>query len=137
MKSVYIISFLALSINMYAQQEKTVPEIQEAPYYKESKELEAKMMKEAQDKALQKPASVTLTSEQGLEVKKQPAKQETANVSGKLLPNTTSFEEILATIPGRQARKTNITRNTNNNIKGLVSSPDLTLQDIKKTIPKN
>ncbi|WBV59378.1 hypothetical protein PFY12_09945 [Chryseobacterium camelliae] len=137
MKSLYIISFLALSINIYAQQEKAVSEIQEAPYYKESKELEAKMMKEAQEKALQKPSSVALASEQGLEVKKETAKKETSNSSGKLLPNTASFEEILATIPGRQPRKTNITRSTNNNIKGLISSPDLTLEDIKKTIPKN
>lgn len=135
MKSLYIISFLALSINIYAQQDK-ISEIQEAPYYKESKELEAKMMKEAQEKALQKPPAITLTSEQGLEVKKQPPKQETTNNSGKLLPNTASLEEILAAIPGRQTRKVIIPRNTNN-IKGLVSSPNLTLEDIKKTIPKN
>ncbi|KIC61719.1 hypothetical protein [Chryseobacterium taiwanense] len=137
MKSLYIISFLVVSIGVYAQQEKVVSEIQEAPNYKESKELEAKMMKEAQEKALQKTTPVTLASEQGLEVKKQPTKQEIENSSGKLLPNTASLDEILATIPGRQARKANIPKNANKNVQGLVSSPDLTLEDIKKTIPKN
>lgn len=132
MKSVYIISFLALSVSMYAQ-EKTVSEVQEAPYYKESKEIEAKMMKEAQEKALQKPSSVILASEQGLEVKKQPAKQETANNSGKLIPNTAGLEEILTTIPGRQARKTGP-----KNIKSVNGLPNTaTLEEFKKTIPKN
>jgi len=137
MKSLYIIAFLTLSLNIYAQQNKEASEIQEAPNYKESKELEAKMMKEAQERSLQKPASITLASEQGLEVKKQPTKQETANNSGKLIPNNASLDEILATIPGRPTRKTNISRNINSNPKGLVSSPNLTLEDIKKTIPKN
>jgi hypothetical protein len=137
MKSLYIIALLTLSLNIYAQQNKEVSEIQEAPNYKESKEFEAKMMKEAQERSLQKPSSTILASEQGLEVKKQPTKQETVNNSGKLLPNTASLDEILATIPGRQARRTNIHKNINSNTKGLVSTPDLTLEDIKKTIPKN
>jgi hypothetical protein len=137
MKSLYIIALLTLSLTTYAQQNKEVSEIQEAPNYKESKEFEAKMMKEAQERSLQKPSSTILASEQGLEVKKQPTKQETANNSGKLLPNTASLDEILATIPGRQARRTNIPKNINSNTKGLVSTPDLTLEDIKKTIPKN
>ncbi|MFC3159861.1 hypothetical protein ACFOEQ_16440 [Chryseobacterium arachidis] len=42
MKSLYIIAFLALSVNIYAQQDKKVSEVQEADNYKESKEFEAK-----------------------------------------------------------------------------------------------
>jgi len=138
MKSLYIIAFLALSASIYAQQDKKISETQEAPNYKESKEFEARMMKEAQERAAQKPSTITLASEQGLEVKKQqPPKQETSN-SGKLLPNTASFEEFSATIPGRQARKANHSKNTNNNnTQGLLSTPELTIYDIKKTIPKN
>ncbi|SEW42310.1 hypothetical protein SAMN05421841_2939 [Chryseobacterium wanjuense] len=136
MKSLYIIAFLALSVNIYAQQDKKVSETQEAANFKESKEFEAKMMKEAQDRAKQTP-STTLPSEQGLEVKKQAPKQEVGNNSGKLLPNTASLDEIRATIPGRQPHKATNSRNTNNNVQGLLSTPELTIYDIKKTIPKN
>jgi flagellar hook-associated protein FlgK len=137
MKSLYIITFLALSANIYAQQEKKA-EIQEAPNYKESKEFEARMMKEAQERAAQKPSATALASEQGLEMNKQQSqKQETTANSGKLLPNTASFEEFLATIPGRQARKANHSKSTNTNTQGVLSTPELTIYDIKKTIPKN
>ena len=139
MKSLYIISFLALGANIYAQQDKKVSEIQEAPHYKESKEFEARMMKEAQERASQKPSVTALASEQGLEINKQQStKQETTANSGKLLPDTASFEEFLATIPGRQARKANHSKSTNtNNTQGLISTSGLTIYDIKKTIPKN
>ncbi|MBB4806819.1 hypothetical protein HNP38_002115 [Chryseobacterium defluvii] len=136
MKSLYIISFLALSLNVYAQQDKNISETQEAANFKESKELEARTMKEAQERAKQAP-STTLPSEQGLEVKKQSPKQETTNNSGKLLSNTASLEEIRATIPGRQPHKANSSKIKSNNTQGLVSTPNLTIQDIKKTIPKN
>ncbi len=142
MKSLYIIAFLVVSINMYAQQDKKVSEtkenVQEAANYKESKEFEAKMMKEAQERTAQKPSTVTLVSEQGLEVKqKQVPKQEASTNSGKLLPNTASLDEILATVPGRKSRKTTISKNTQSTTQGLVSTPELTIQDIKRTIPKN
>ncbi|WP_267403400.1 MULTISPECIES: hypothetical protein [unclassified Chryseobacterium] len=142
MKSLYIIAFLVVSINMYAQQDKKVSEtkenVQEATNYKESKELEAKMMKEAQERTAQKPSTVTLASEQGLEVKQMQApKQEASTNSGKLLPNTASLDEILATVPGRKSRKATISKNTPGTTQGLVSTPELTIQDIKRTIPKN
>lgn len=138
MKSLYIIAFLALSVNIYAQQDKKVSETQEAVNYKQSKEFETRMMKEAQDKMAQKPSSVKLASEQGLEVKpQQTAKQETATSSGKLLTNAASTEEILASIPGRKSRKAAISNTANNKTQGLLPSPNLTLEDIKKTIPKN
>ncbi|WP_415324942.1 hypothetical protein [Chryseobacterium sp. MMS23-Vi53] len=142
MKSLYIIAFLALSLNIYAQQDKKVSEtkdVQEAANYKESKEFEAKMMKEAQDRAAQKPSTVTLASEQGLEVKKQAPKETTnSNNSGKLLPNTASLDEIRSSIPGRKsASRATAVSNNRANTQGLVATPDLTIQDIKKTIPKN
>ncbi|SIQ13020.1 hypothetical protein SAMN05880574_10657 [Chryseobacterium sp. RU37D] len=135
MKSLYIIAFLALSVNIYAQQDKKVSETQQVPYYKESKDFEAKMMKESQDRA-SKTLSNTLPSEQGLEAKKQAPKQEAANNSGKLLPNTASIEEIKASIPGRQPHKASISKKRSNT-QGLLSTPELTVYDIKKTIPKN
>ncbi|MFC3159860.1 hypothetical protein ACFOEQ_16435 [Chryseobacterium arachidis] len=96
------------------------------------------MIKEAQERSAQKPSAVTLASEQGLEIKKQSPEQEVSNSnSGKLLPNTASFEEFLATIPGRKARKAAAPNSPANNTQGLMSTPDLTIQDIKKTIPKN
>ncbi|MDQ0592366.1 DNA uptake protein ComE-like DNA-binding protein [Chryseobacterium ginsenosidimutans] len=138
MKSLYIIAFLALSVNIYAQENKKAPETQaqEAPNYKESKEFEAKMMKEAQERAAKKPSNVTLASEQGLEVKQQTAtKQEKPNNTGKMLPNTASNEEFLASIPGRSPRKVSIPKSTSSNVQGLPSTA--TLAEIKKTIPKN
>jgi hypothetical protein len=140
MKSLYIIAFLALGLNIYAQENKKVSEttVQEAENYKESKAFEAKMMKEAQEKSAQKPSTVTLASEQGLEVKQQQSpKQEVAKSSGKLITSASSIEEIQASIPGRKAHKENISNSSQNNTKGLLPSPNLTLEDIKKTIPKN
>lgn len=76
-----------------------------------------------------------LASEQGLEIEEQNSVQpkSTPNV-GKLIPNSASFEEILASIPNRK-----VNRNTNpkpvNSVKGL---PNIaTFEEIKKTIPKN
>ncbi|WP_027381085.1 hypothetical protein [Chryseobacterium daeguense] len=134
MKSLYIIAFLALSINIYAQENKRASETQEAPNYKESKEFEARMMKDAEERAAQKP-STTLVSEQGLDLKQAP-KQTTANNSGKTIPGSASLDEIRATIPGRQARKVSPAKHSNS-VQGLMSTPDLTISDIKKTIPKN
>lgn len=141
MKSLYIIAFLALSLNIYAQENKKVSEttVQEAASYKESKTFEAKMMKEAQEKSAQKPSTVILASEQGLEVKQQQStKQETTKSSGKLITSTSSIEEIQASIPGRKARQASASNNVqSNNTQGLLPRPGLTIYDIKKTIPKN
>ncbi|MBM7418081.1 MULTISPECIES: hypothetical protein [Chryseobacterium] len=134
MKSLYIIAFLAFSLNIYAQQDKKSVEIQQAENHKESKEFEAKMMKEAQENTNQK-ARTGLASEQGLEVKEKQKNQPSENNSGKLLPNTASMEEILATIPGRASKKRNISKSSNDNIPKLPNTA--TLEEIKKTIPKN
>lgn len=140
MKSLYIIAFLALSLNIYAQENKktTETQTQEAVSYKESKEFEAKMMKEAQDKAAQKPSNIKFASEEGLIAKQQQTpKQEESKSSGKLISSTPSIEEIQASIPGRKARQATVSNTVNNNSQGLLSRPGLTIYDIKKTIPKN
>lgn len=135
MKSLYSIAFLAFSLNIYAQkQDKKSVETQQIENYKESKEFEAKMMKEAQENGNKKPRT-GLVSEEGLEVKENQKAQPTENNSGKLLPNTASMEEVLATIPGRASKKANVSRNSNDNIPRLPNTA--TLEEIKKTIPKN
>lgn len=134
MKSLYIIAFLAFSLNIYAQQNKKSVETQQVENYKESKAFEAKMMKEAQENANKKPTT-GLASEQGLEVKEKQKTQPSENNSGKLLPNTASMEEILATIPGRESKKGTISKSSNDNIPKLPNTA--TLEEIKKTIPKN
>ncbi|ANF50605.1 hypothetical protein A0O34_08750 [Chryseobacterium glaciei] len=138
MKSLYIIALLTLSVSIYAQESKKTSELQDqAQVVKELKEHDAQMLKSSQESAQKKQTqNITLASEQGLEVKKQEAKtQPSSNNTGKLLPNTASLEEILATVPNRQARKANNSRNTNQNVQGLPNTA--TLQEIKKTIPKN
>ena len=140
MKSLYIIAFLALSVQIYAQENRKTSEVQtqEAASYKESKEFETKMMKEAQEKAAQKPSNIKLASEEGLLVKEQQTpKQETAKSSGKLISSPSNIEEIQASIPGRKARQATISTVTDNNAQGLLARPGLTIYDIKKTIPKH
>lgn len=135
MKSLYIIALFTLSINAYAQDSKQKTELQEAVYLKESKEFEAKMMKEAEARSAEK-RSTTLASEQGLEVKNKSSQtQSEVNNSGKLLPNTASLQEVLASIPGRQPRRNSVTSNVKPNVAGIPNTA--TLEEIKKTIPKN
>ncbi|MFY1048228.1 hypothetical protein [Chryseobacterium sp. GP-SGM7] len=134
MKSLYIIAFLASSLNIYAQQDKKSVDTQQVENYKESKEFEAKIIKEAQENANKKPRT-GLVSEQGLEVKEKQKAQPSENNSGKLLPNTASMEEILAAIPAREPKKSNVSRSSNDNIPRLPNTA--TLEEIKKTIPKN
>ncbi|WP_312076898.1 hypothetical protein [Chryseobacterium sp.] len=73
MKSLYIIAFLALSLNIYAQENKKSNEnlTQEADSYKESKAFESKMMQEAKENQNKKPSTI-LASEQGLSEKNSP-----------------------------------------------------------------
>lgn len=137
MKTLYITALLTLSISIYAQENKKVSPTQEdmAMDIKQSKDFEAKMMKEAKERAEKKTTPTPLVSDQGLEVKKQESKPTVAapNNTGKLLPNTASLQEILATIPNRQSKQANNSRNTNN-VVGLPNTA--TLEEIKKTIPK-
>lgn len=135
MKSLYIIALFTLSVNAYAQDSKQKTELQEAVYLKESKEFEAKMMKEAEARSAEK-RSTTLASEQGLEVKNKSSQtQSEVNNSGKLLPNTVSLQEVLASIPSRQPRRNSVTSNVKPNVAGIPNTA--TLEEIKKTIPKN
>jgi hypothetical protein len=138
MKSLYIIAFLALSLNIYAQENKKVSELEDqAQVVKQAKENEAQMAKLSLENAPQKKASTGLASDQGLEVKNKETKTQpvvAAANSGKLLPNTATIEEIKASIPNRKA--TNRTAKTSSStVQGLPSTA--TLAEIKKTIPKN
>ncbi|MBK1894643.1 hypothetical protein [Chryseobacterium paridis] len=137
MKSLYIIAFVLLSFNMYAQENKTSEQQDQTVILKNVKEHEAQILKETQEKASKKPVQSGLASDQGLEVKKQESKAKPqADNSGKLIPNTASFDEVLATIPNRKSsRKANNSGNTNMTTAGLPNTA--TLQEIKKTIPKN
>ncbi|WP_261510649.1 hypothetical protein [Chryseobacterium paludis] len=136
MKSIYITAFLLLSVSTYAQETKTLETQDQTLVLKNAKEHEAQLLKETQQSASKKPVQSGLASDQGLEVKKQDSKAKTpAGNSGKQLSNTATFDEVLATIPNRQSRKANNSRNTNIPVMGLPNTA--TLQEIKKTIPKN
>jgi hypothetical protein len=138
MKSLYIIAFLALSLNIYAQENKKVSELEDqAQVVKQAKENEAQMAKLSLENAPQKKASTGLASDQGLEVKNKETKTQPAVAaanSGKLLPNTATIEEIKASIPNRKAAN-HAAKTSSSTVQGLPSTA--TLAEIKKTIPKN
>ncbi|WP_336962416.1 hypothetical protein [Chryseobacterium contaminans] len=136
MKTVYIIPLLFLGTCMYAQENKQSASVEDqAQALKQIKEHEAKLMQDAKENIEKQTVHTGLTSDQGLEVKKQEQKPKAANTSGQLLPNTATLEEIKKTIPNRQASHNTInSRNTKTSI-GLPNTA--TLEEIKKTIPKN
>lgn len=141
MKSLYIISFLALSVSAYAQENKKVQESEDqAQVVKQLREREAQQAKDLLENTPKKQTVTTLASEQGLEVKKQDTKAQNSssnNSSGKLLPNTATLAEIKASIPNRQVSRTS-TANPGKTSSNLVGLPNTaTLEEIKKTIPKN
>lgn len=136
MKSLYIIPFLLLSVTFYAQENKSAEPQDQEKVLKDAKALEQKMQKESELTSPKKNKQTTLASEQGLEVKTQSEKvQNQSNNHGKLLPNTASFEEILASIPGRQNTRKAKASTNNSKVQGLPNTA--TLAEIKKTIPKN
>jgi hypothetical protein len=136
MKLLYIIAFSALSITVYAQENKKAPELEDqAQVVKQLREREAQAAKTAQENIPKK--QTTVASDQSLEVKKQDTKVKatpSAAGSGKLLPNTASLAELKASIPNRQASNT-VSKSTNHSVQGLPNTA--TLAEIKKTIPKN
>ncbi|PQA94580.1 hypothetical protein B0A69_08950 [Chryseobacterium shigense] len=138
MKSLYTIIFLAVSISIYAQENKNAPQPEDqAQVVRQLREHEAQLAKVSQENTPKKQSATPLASDQGLEVKKQDnttAASPSSNNSGKLLPNTATIAEIKASIPNRQASQS-ISKNTNNSIQGLPNTA--TLEEIKKTIPKN
>jgi len=137
MKSLYIIPFLLLSATFYAQEKKSSELQDQEQVLKDAKESEKKMQQRNETKSLKKEKQNVLASEQGFEIKQEHQKTEKQNSnSGKPLPNTASFEEILATIPNRQnSRKANATSYNITKVQGIPSTS--TLEEIKKTIPKN
>lgn len=133
MKSLYIIPFLFLSVAFYAQENKK-PELQDQEQVlKEARENAKKM--QAENKTTSKNNPTGLASEQGSEVKQEtPKTQNQDSNQGKLLPSTASFEEVLASIPNRKASRKPMTSKTTA-VQGLPNTA--TLEEIKKTIPKN
>ena len=137
MKSLYIIPFLLLSVTIYAQEKKSTEIQDQEKVLKDAKVFEQKMQKQTEVNSAKKEKQTILASEQGLEMKEQSAKTESQNnTHGKLLPNTASLEEILASIPDRKSvRKSNVSINNTSKVSGLPNTA--TLEEIKKTIPKN
>lgn len=137
MKSLYIIPFLFLSAVFYAQEKKSTELQDQEQVLRELKE-NAKKMQTVNDTSSGKSTNSTgLVSDHGLEVKDQGKKTQAADHSasqGKLLPSTASFEEILATIPNRQASR-KAQKTSTPAVQGLPNTA--TLEQIKKTIPKN
>lgn len=136
MKTLYITTFLLAGIfSLHAQESKTIEQQDDIKSIKDAKAFEAKMMKQ-KDERKQEINTSQLASEQSMEQKKQsssPQPKASGN-SGKLLPNTASFEEILASIPNRKVVR-NASPKPTNAVKGLPNTA--TLEEIKKTIPKN
>lgn len=134
MKTIYILTFLFTGIiTLYAQENKTVETQDDIKAIKETKAFETKMMQKSIDKKTENKTP-KLASEQGLEQKKQQSIPKSNNSSGKLLPNTASLEEILASIPNREILQKSNPRQIKA-VKGLSNSA--TLEEIKQTIPKN
>lgn len=135
MKSLYIIPFLMASINFYAQEKNSSEPQSQEKVLKDAKEFELQMKKQNDARFSEKNQPSTLASDHGLKKQeKSSSPPSKTDDNGKLLPNTASFDEILASIPGRQARKQSNFQNTNK-AQGL--SNTATLEEIKKTIPKN
>lgn len=136
MKTLYITIFLFAGIvSLQAQENKTTEQQDNIQHIKDSKAFEQKMMKQQSEKKAEVNTS-QLASEQGLEQKNKTATSQpkSSGSAGKLLPNTASFEEVLASIPNRKVVRNASPRPTNV-VKGLPNTA--TLEEIKKTIPKN
>ncbi|MGE8555035.1 MAG: hypothetical protein ACN6OB_14045 [Chryseobacterium jejuense] len=136
MKTAYIISLLLLSTIIYAQENKQATLVEDQTQaLKQIKDHEAKLMQDAKENIEKQTAHTGLTSDQGLEVKKQEQKPKASNNAGVPLPNTATLEEIKRTIPNRQAYHNTINSRNTKSITGLPNTA--TLEEIKKTIPKN
>lgn len=132
MKTLFItIALLSGSFLLKAQENKTSEKQDDIQNIKDAKALELKMLKKKDDQKIVNPSS-KLASEQGIEPHKISSG---SNVkSGNLLPNTVSTEELLASIPGR---KKNIAQSGVKTSQKSGLSNKATLEEIKKTIPKN
>lgn len=136
MKTLYITIFLLAGIvSLQAQENKTAEKQDNIQHIKDSKAFEQKMIKQQSEKKTEQKTS-QLASEQGLEQKNKTSSPQpkSSGSSGKLIPNTASLEEILATIPNRKVVR-NTAPTSTNSVKGIPSTA--TLEEIKKTIPKN
>ena len=132
MKTLFItIALLSGSFLLKAQENKTSEKQDDIQNIKDAKALELKMLKKKDDQKIVNQSS-KLASEQGIEPHKISSG---SNVkSGNLLPNTVSTEELLVSIPGR---KKNIAQSGVKTSQTSGLSNKATLEEIKKTIPKN
>lgn len=135
MKSFYIIPFLFLCMITYAQEKKSTELQDQEKVLKEAKESEMKMKRESETKSSKKEKQNGLASEQVEEKKEQTVKTQGQNDQGKLLPDTASFEEVLALVPNRQNIKKQNIPASDSKVRGLPNTA--TLEEIRKTIPKN
>lgn len=136
MKTAYIIALLLFGTIIYAQKHQQLSAVEDQTLpLQQIKEHEAKLMQDAKENTEKQTAHTGLTSDQGLEVKKQEQKPKASNNSGTLLPNTATLDEIKRTIPNRQAYHNTIHSRNTKAITGLPNTA--TLEEIKKTIPKN
>ncbi|MCU7614442.1 hypothetical protein N0B16_08320 [Chryseobacterium sp. GMJ5] len=136
MKSLYIIPFLLLSVTFYTQEKKSTEIPDQEQVLKNAKEFEKKMQKQNEANSTKKEKQNVLASEQGLEVKQEAQKMQKENNQGKLLPDTASFDEVLASIPDRKnSRKSGVPVTSSAKVSGLPNTA--TLEEIMKTIPKN
>lgn len=136
MKTLYITIFLLAGIvSLQAQENKTTEKQDNIQHIKDSKAFEQKMIKQQSEKKTEQKSS-QLASEQGLEQKNKTLGQQpkSSGSSGKLIPNTATFEEVLATIPNRKVVR-NTAPTSTKSVKGIPSTA--TLEEIKKTIQKN
>lgn len=127
------IALLSGSFLMKAQENKTVEKQDDIQVIKDAKAFEMKMMKKKEDqKTSEKPSK--MVSEQSLDQKKQNVAPAANTKPGNLLPGNSSTEDFLASLPNRKKDKpTGSVKATP--VSGLPNTA--TLEDIKKTIPKN
>ncbi|MCU7617636.1 hypothetical protein NZ698_10545 [Chryseobacterium sp. PBS4-4] len=133
MKTLYIIPLLLLSVTFYAQEKKSAELQDQEQILKDAKKFEKEIQKQTEAKSPKKEN--VLASEQGQEIKKEAQTVQKENSQGKLLPNTASFEEVLASIPNRKNSRKAIVSSSSTKVQGLPNTA--TLEEIKKTIPKN
>ena len=102
MKTLYTTLLLcAGSLIVQAQESKPAEKQDDIKNIKQAKAFEAKMLNSNQENKA-KVKTYQLASEEGLDSKEKTQTFVRKNNNVKLLPNTTTMEEVLATIPGRK-----------------------------------
>lgn len=141
MKTIYIFLFAAFGTFGNAQTtDKQNQQVQEIP--KQSQEMFMKMSQDSQNYKASKMDPSKLASEQDLpenmKIKNTKSITPQKHSSGKLLPNTATLEEVLASIPGsRSQQNTNAENSLSKTKSERKLLPDTaTLEEIKVNAPK-